>query len=422
MTAVPLYPHDLFTDEVLASPEEHYRAMRHLGPVVRLEAHDMYVLPRYKQVREALRDPATFCSGQGVGLNDLINEQSVGTTLMTDGPLHDTLRRLEFGSLTPKALNSIRQSVQQTADSLVEALVVRGTFDGVADLARSLPVTVVPALLGWPNIDEDQLLSWAAAAFDVLGPFNARAAAAVPRLMEMAKFAARVAESGAITPGSVASRVVEAAKRGDIPHEQVPSSLLDYLAPSMDTTISAVGSAIWLFSEHPEQWQAVRDNPNLIQQAFNEVLRLETPIRCFSRVTTREVEFDGYTMPAGARVIVHYASANRDERRFADPERFDIERKDCNTHLAFGIGTHTCPGQSLARIEVNSLLTALVQRVDSISPAGPPRRVVSNLINGWAELPVKVTPRTSGTSSTPAPAAPGYQDPTADISWPARSW
>ena len=144
MPAIPSYPHEIFTDEVLLDPHEHYRSLRELGPVVWLEAHQMYVLPRYAGVRAALSDADTFSSGQGVGLNDIVNGMGAGgTTLMTDGQLHDHLRSVIGSGLTPRALRPMRATIEQLAADHVAHLVELSRFDAVADLARALPLTVV---------------------------------------------------------------------------------------------------------------------------------------------------------------------------------------------------------------------------------------------------------------------------------------
>ena len=179
---IPTSDVDLFGDEALAEPYDHYRALRDLGPVVWLERHDVYAVPRYAEVRATLADAATFCSGQGVGLNDFINHAGRGTTLMSDGAAHDRQREVIGRPLTPKALAELRPDVQALADDLVDRLVERGSFDAVADLAEVIPVTWVPDLLGWPDDGRDRLLTWAADNFDALGPPNARAEAAGPGL------------------------------------------------------------------------------------------------------------------------------------------------------------------------------------------------------------------------------------------------
>ena len=151
--SAPAYPYDIFTDQVLSDPHPHYRTLRELGPVVWLEAHGMYVLPRYAQARAALADPGRFCSGQGVGLNDVINGLAAGgNTLTTDGEVHDHLRGVIGPGLTPRALRGMRDSVEQQASDLVAGLAQRGSFDAVTDLARALPLSVVPDLIGLPAV------------------------------------------------------------------------------------------------------------------------------------------------------------------------------------------------------------------------------------------------------------------------------
>ena len=395
MTATtPRYPVDLFTDEALQSATEHYQNLRELGPIVWLEAHDAYVLPRYAEVRAALSNAETYCSGQGVALNDLSNSVAAGRNLlMTDGVLHDHLRKVLASGLTPRALRHVQEQVDRQAEALVSRLAAQGEFDAVADLAQALPLAVVPDLVGWPAEGREHLLGWAAAAFDLLGPLNERAQAAIPQVQAMQRFAAQIAQDGSMQPGSVGAGVIEAARTGVIEPDRVAALIIGYLAPSLDTTISAIASAVWLLASHPEQWELLKADPSLVPNAFNEVVRLESPLRTFSRVTTAEVQIGGVCVPAGSRVLVHYASANRDERQFAGAETFDITRVNAAEHLGFGQGVHGCAGQGLARMEGQAVLAALVRHVDSWTLRDGAVRGLNNIINFWATLPVSVTPQ-----------------------------
>ncbi len=147
---------------------------------------------------------------------------------------------------------------------------------------------------------------------------------------------------------------------------------------------------MWLFATHPDQWQLLRDNPDRVTHALNEALRLESPISCVTRVAATEATVAGTVIPQGGRVLVSYASANRDERRWQDAARFDITR-DSAAHLAFGYGAHACAGMGLARLEGVAVLNALVQRVERIELAGEPVRKLNNLIRSFASIPVTVT-------------------------------
>lgn len=386
MSALPSYSEDLFTDDAISRPYERYHELRELGPVVWLEAHQMYALPRYAEARAALADPELFCSGRGVGMNDVANTVALGTTLMSDGDVHDLLRAVLARGLTPRALRPLQDNVQSQADVLVDHLVEHGTFDAVRDLARALPLSIVPDLIGWPLHGRDNLLDWAAASFDAMGPMNARGERALPRIGEMLTFAARTVEQRDVLAGSAAADMLDAVDEGRLTHQQAASLIIDYLGPSLDTTISAIGSAVWLFGSQPQQWDLLRRRPELLSNAFNEVVRLESPVRGFTRVLTTETNVGGHELPADARVLVLFGSANRDERRWDNADQFDITR-NANGQIGFGYGVHGCAGQGLARMEGQAVLRALMGRVETFH-VGSPKWVLSNVIRGLESLAV----------------------------------
>ena len=146
-----------------------------------------------------------------------------------------------------------------------------------------------------------------------------------------------------------------------------------------------------MFATHPGQWQRLGEDPGRARQAFDEALRLESPVTGFTRVTTRTVEIREIEIPAGSRVLVSYASANRDERHWDDPERFDIERPNAS-HVAFGFGEHACAGMGLARLEATAVLTALARRVERFELDGPPFRKLNNVIRAFGSLPMRIVP------------------------------
>jgi cytochrome P450 len=309
---------------------------------------------------------------------------------MSDGDDHARLRSVIGRPLSPKALADLRPEAGQRAAELVDRLVEPGSFDAVVNVAEVLPTTWVPDLLGWPEAGREKLLDWAAATFNGLGPPNGRTDAAATDIVEMAAFAQKVASSE-LPEGSMAAGILDAVARGDLRAAQCPMAIIDYLGPSLDTTISGLGSALWLLAEHPMQWQHLREDPGRAKQAFDEAIRLESPVTGFTRVATRAVEIGGVELPAGSRVLVSFASANRDERHWDDPERFDIERPNAS-HVAFGFGEHACAGMGLARLEATAVLGALARRVDRIEPAGTPVRKLNNMIRAFASVPLRIVP------------------------------
>jgi cytochrome P450 len=355
---------DLYDDASLADPAEAFRTLRDLGPTVWLERLEMFAHPRFDECHAALRDWRTYSSAQGVMMNDTMNDTLRGILLCADGDEHAAMRKVIAGPLTPHALADIKAEITSEAEDLVERLVADGTFDAATELARHLPESIVSNHVGLPEEGRERMIEWAHANFDCFGPVNARTEAAFPVVEEMVAYAFNECVPGKLKPDGWAAGIWKAAERGDIPAHKPPLMMNDYMGPSLDTTIFAIGSMIRLFAEHPEQWELLRSEPERTLNAINEVLRLESVITGFSRVLTTDHTVGGVTMPAGARVLVLYSSANRDERHFPDPDIFDISRSNAAEHLGLGLGVHSCPGGNLAKMEMRALLDALVARVE----------------------------------------------------------
>jgi cytochrome P450 len=253
-------------------------------------------------------------------------------------------------------------------------------------------LAVVPDLVGWPHNQRDRLLGWAAATFDVLGPLNEQGLRAIPGSLAMLRYARRVVRQRAIIDGSMGHDVLVAADLGKVSHAECSALMIDYLGPSLDTTASAISNALHLFATHPDQWQMLKDDPALIPNAVNEVIRYESPLRAFSRNVLQAEEISGTRISAGARVLVIFSSANRDEREWDRADVFDI-RRDATRQLGFGHGAHACAGQSLARLETSSMLGALLERVDRIELTAPPTWAINNIIRRHAQLPLKLIPQ-----------------------------
>ncbi|MEU5757647.1 cytochrome P450 [Nocardia sp. NPDC047648] len=387
---VPVYQPDLYSRQVIMDPYPHYARMRELGPVVWLTRQRAYALPRYAECKAALLADDTFISGEGVGLNPVANRLSRGTTLNSDGEDHSRRRALLGRRLTPKALRTMRETVERQAVAAVEAAIARRRIDGV-ELATTLPMSVVPDLIGWPQHGREHLLRWAGATFDSLGPINNQSIRTAPAGIEMMRFTRRLARDRQLLPGSAGAEILQAADEGEIAHNECPAMMIDFLAPSLDTTISAISSALYLFAAHPHQWQLLRSDPTMIANAVNEVVRYESPLRAFSRKTIRDVTLAGVTIPEGARVVVMYSSANRDPLEWESPDTFDI-RRDASRQLGFGHGTHGCAGQGLARLETQAILAALLERVERIEIAGRPQWAMNNIIHRFENLPLQLFP------------------------------
>ncbi|MFD6357653.1 cytochrome P450 [Nocardia tengchongensis] len=386
--SIPRSDVDLFSEAVMAAPYSQFRALRDAGPVVYLDRHDVFAVARYQEIRHVLREWKAFSSAD-ISLNKPFNDYIAEGIIRADPPVHDALRTVLSARLAPHGVRSLEPEINRRAEEVVDHLLAQGSFDAVTDLARRFPVDIVGDFIGLPKSGREALLELVDANFNCFGPENDRTLASFPRLAELAEYVMSSARREDLTEGSMGRAVYDAVDAGRIPAEVAPWLVMAYVTAGMDTTVHALGHMVWLLAEHPDQWNMLRGNPALVPQAFREVLRHESPVQVFGRTARIDWEIEGVTVPAGARLAVLYGSGNRDERRWADPDRFDVQRSNAD-HLAFGYGLHGCAGQALAILEGEAILRALLAKVSHLE-AGTPVRHFNNVLRGLESLPVTVT-------------------------------
>jgi cytochrome P450 len=384
----PVSELDPYSDEALIDPWAVYEELQRLGSAVWLNKYRMFALTRYDSVLRALKDVSAFSSASGVMMNDGMNHVLRGNTLCSDGADHQHARRIIGKPLTPAALRSLKDEITLKAERLVDGLIAKGTFCAITELATFLPVDIVANAVGLPQEGRERMLVWATQMFNCFGPLNDRARSAFPVLQEMMHYARTQAVRGKLTPGSWADAILDAMDRGEIDEAVCPAMMIDYVGPSLDTTIYAIGSGVWLFAKHPGEWQKVRESPSRVPAAINEILRMEAPVQCLSRSLTRDYSMDDVILRAGSRAIVFYGAANRDERKFPNPHAFDVMRGAAD-QMAFGSGPHMCVGLHLARLEMNAIFSALATRVKRFHIQQEVRNL-NNVLRGFSKLIVSV--------------------------------
>lgn len=376
---------DFYSDAFIADPWPRYAEMRALGPVVWMTQLHNYAFTQFSTVRAGLRDAEAFQSGEGTAGDDFGCVFQRGNTVASDGARHKALRSAIAPQLDRKGLEAIRPIIEASAASLIKNLRTRGQFNASTELAQHLPLTIVRDQVGLPDYGKNNMLRWAGAAFNVQGMQNARGTAAVAQIKEMRAFVASKDITAGLKPGSWSANLAKASQRGEIAPELMPFLLRDLINPSLDTTISAIGQMVIELARNPDEWAALKADPPLAKQAAMEAVRLSTPIRSFSRRATRDAEVAGVMIPEGSRVMMLYASANRDERMFDDPDRFILNRKE-RQHLGFGAGPHMCVGMHLALMELEAIAIALATQVDRID-VGAPTPALNNTICAFADIP-----------------------------------
>ncbi|WP_106400956.1 cytochrome P450 [Actinocorallia populi] len=397
LTAPPHVPElaaDPFASGVLENPLPLQAELRDAGPVVYLSHYDVYGLARYEEVHAALTDWQSFQSGAGVGLSNFRHEKPwrpPSLLLEADPPAHDAPRAVLSKILSPRALRSLREAWFADAEKLVDEVLAETSFDAVTALTQAFPLRVFPDAVGLRKEGRENLLPYGDHAFNAFGPQNGLVAKGAPRVAELSGWVNAQCARDRLSPGGFGARIWEASDRGDITPEQAPLVVRSLLTAGVDTTIHALGAVLHAFAAHPEQWSRLREEPGLARVAFDEAVRWESPVQTFFRTATRDVDVAGTVIPEGRKILMFLGAANRDPRRWADPDAFDLSR-DPSAHVGFGMGLHQCVGQHVARLEAEALLTALAARVERIEPAGTPRRHLNNTLRAWASLPVRVHP------------------------------
>lgn len=388
---VPHYTGSLFSADVLANGQAAYQQLRDLGDVVWVPELQLYVAARYDDVVLGLRAANVLVSGQGVSVNEAVNgiDAPTGTsTLISDGARHQALKQLEMRPLLPGSINKLRERIDELANARVAGLISAGQIEAISQLAAYLPTTIVAELVGIKGLGPDRMLEWSNAIFDAFGPAdNQRTGAALPTIAQFVGFGQQLTRRDVI-PGSWADQIFDAIDVGKVSLQEGRDLIFDYVIPSLDTTIYATGELLYRLAVDPAAYQLLRKRPELHSPAILEAVRLASPLRGFTRLAVENFRFSQSTIPAGSRVWLLYASANLDERHYADPTRFDIERNP-RDHLGWGHGVHICVGMHLAKLEMEAILRALVAQVSRLEIAGAPERLVNNAAQGFARLPLR---------------------------------
>ncbi|UZG55085.1 cytochrome P450 [Rhodococcus opacus] len=391
---IPVSQADPFALDVLENPLQLQEDLREAGPVVYLERYGVYAMGRYEQVHTALTDWQGFQSAAGVGLSNFRYEnpwRPPSLLLEADPPHHDAPRLVLSRILGPRTLQKLRSSWLTDAEALVDQVLLRGTeFDAAADLAAAFPLRVFPDAVGLPDAGRENLLPYGDHTFNAFGPPNSLVQRGAGRIGELMDWINAQCARDVLTDDGFGAQIWAAADRGDITYEQAPLIVRSLLTAGVDTTVNGLAAVLFAFAAHPDQWQAVRKNPALARTAFDEAVRWESPVQTFFRTATQDIEIGCTVIPDGQKILMFLGAANRDPRRWENPDRFDLQR-DPSGHVGFGMGIHQCVGQHVARLESEALLTALAARVDTIEITGPVHRHLNNTLRSWKSIPVEVT-------------------------------
>ena len=400
----------LTTPDFLVDPYTVYRRLREREPVHWSEAWQCWLLTRYQDVAEAMRDFKQFSN---VGIQQRFLDQlppqamprirplyehfSTGLT-RTDPPRHTRIRALTAKALSLSVIESMRPSIEQVVDQLIDAKRGSGRIELIADFAYPLPGTVLADLFGLPHQDREQFQAWSKRIIAFHGTGRADQATvehSQEALLEARSWLGKLIQERRRRPRQdLLTLLVEAEESGDrLTEAELFSSCVTFMIGGHETTTNLIGNGMLALLRNPDQLARLRRHPEGIVTAVEELLRYDAPVQRGHRIAVSDMQLNGKTICQGDFVQPVLAAANRDPAQFPNPDRLDIGREN-NRHLCFGLGPHYCPGAALSRLEAQVAIPRLLSRLPGLHLAQETRIAwrPNNFFRGLQALPLAFDP------------------------------
>jgi cytochrome P450 len=387
----PVSDIDPFTPEHILAPYAWHHTLREAGPMVWLSRYGCFFAPRYAEAFAIIADYQTFCSSAGVGYANFSKEKpwrQPSMLLEADPPDHTRRRAIVGRILSAPNLRGFRTGFEVEANKLIDKLLDLGEVEAVIEVAQAYVLKVFPDAVGIAPGNRYNLIKYGTMVFNAFGPQNGIFDDSVRDLGEVGPWIMERCRAENLEPGKLGDQVYQAVAGGQISKDEALILVRSFLSAGVDTTVDAVGNALWCFATHPAEWAKVKATPGIVKTAFEEVLRYESPFQTFFRTSTRDVEIGGVTIPANEKVMLNIGSANRDPRKWDRPDAFDVGR-DVRGHVGLGYGIHACIGQMISRLENEVLLTELARRKVDFEVIGATEHKVHNTLRGFSKLPMR---------------------------------
>ncbi len=373
----------------IADPHSHFRSLRTAGVAVN-ERLNVWMLTRHEHVNAAARHHEILSSAQGI----FLNTADIPSVLTRDRPDHTRIRDVAKPHFTPKKMATLEGEIQRIAAPVIDRLGSGEIVDFAHELARPLPITVIAHLLGVPEDDWETFREWSDSLAHAFAPtsilqavrFSQEVTGAIIRLETLVR--REIAKRSTDPREDFFLHLQRAEEAGTLDRLEVLLYAAIIVVAGNETTTNLLGILAERLSEDPELYERVRGDRSLVPAVVDEALRWGSPVQWVTRVTTAPYPVGDLTIPTGSRVVLYYASANRDPRKFSDPDRFDIDR-DHGGNLSFGVGPHFCLGAHLARLEACTVLNQLLDAVPRLAPAGPVRWGTVPSLHGPTSVPIR---------------------------------
>lgn len=391
--------------EQLDNPYPLYARMRRERPVFHSPMFDLWVVTRYADISEVERDTARFSS---VGALDARAEphpevravlaqgySQFLSLVQSDLPDHTRVRAVFGKALSAQRIAAMEPAIRATADALIDGFIREGKADLIQQFAYALPGFIICDLLGVPRSDMEQLKRWSddkTLLMSATAPIEQQVQSAHGFISMTRYFQEQLHERRRHPREDLLTLLVPQSLGGTAPlsEQEAVCNAMDLFAAGHETTMGLIGNGMWLLFNAREQLEAVREDSSLLPNALEEMLRMESPIRGFFRTVMADTPLSGVTLPKGARAFILYASGNRDETQFTEPDRFDIRRAEAKKHLAFGKGIHFCVGAPLAKLEGRIAFEQLLRRLPGLRLRTDEAPVLRPyfMLRGFEHLPI----------------------------------
>ena len=394
---VELYNPDVYINGV---PHEAFRLLRKEAPVhfqKEPKGRGYWCITKYDDIVNISKNPKTFSSYHGTNIEEYSPEDMEAVRMLMvnmDPPQHNKFRKLASVAFTPRVVNKLEPRIRELTTKILDQVAEKKEVDIVAEMAGELPLQVICELGGVPHDERHLVFNWSNRLIGFDDPeFQTTFEDGKMAAAEVWGYANQLAEGRKGKTGDdFVTLLVNAEVDGTTLTEmEFDAFFLMLMVAGNETTRNLISGGMLALLENPAELERLARDPSLVPSAVEEMLRWVTPVMYFRRTATKDCEIRGQKIKEGDKVCMYYPSANRDEAYFQNPDTFDVGRTP-NEHLAFGTGEHFCLGASLARLEIRVIFEELVKRLPDIALAGNVRRLRSNFINGWKEIPVKFTP------------------------------
>ncbi|GAB2894643.1 cytochrome P450 [Neomicrococcus lactis] len=382
---------DPFSDESLLDPYPIEDEVREAGEVVWLEKYGVWASGRHQRVTEVFGDHEKFISSHGTGFTNTFlteNWRKPSAILEADPPEHSRVRTVMVQALSQKVVKGLKESFQRIADEVVLTALEHSELDAMQDLAVAFPLRALPDAIGLAPEGRKHLLTYANLNFQAMGPRNGRYEEALAGATDAAEYVEWQMRRENLGTEGIAAAIFARVDSGEITESEGSLLVRAFLSAGLDTTMLGIGNALVALSENPAQWKLFKEDPEkLARKVFEETLRLFAPSPFIGRTVGVDMEFAGIQLQKEDKFINFVSAANRDPRKWANPEHFDIAR-DTRGHVAFGYGIHACVGQMMARMEAETLLSAVGRHVAHLEVAAAPTRKLNNWLRGYEHIPM----------------------------------